>query len=357
VKLALWIAVVAFLVAACPSPAPSASPTPSAEAAWHFLDLPNDDHATFTSVAATVHDAAIVGGRDMGAVAWVSHDGGVWTFEQLPPDSGFPGSLHAFGDRLLAVGGVQTSQCAHPAATVFSIRSANGRWSVAPFNQLFCSGGGSASVAVAGGHAAVVGSGTGDVPFAWFSDDGLAWVDAGSPAMIFPRLLTAMGGGFAALATRDDRWLFAHSDGRPRWTVAPLPLLPLGTEAVGLAELNGGVIAWFARTDGQMFALTSQTGDVWEAVRGEGLPGVTVQRVIQFADGYVALGFVPTGPRIFVSRDGANWRHVVGPADASLASYDDVALSGDRAILLGTVTMGDGSVGLAWGGPASWFAP
>jgi hypothetical protein len=364
----LLMALSALLVAGCPTPAPSSlatsspptpssSPTPSADAAWLFLELPDDDHANFASIAATAHDVVIVGGRDMAPVAWASHDGGAWTFEQLPPESGFPGSLHVFGDRLLAVGGVETSRCAHPAATVFWVRSADGRWQVAPFDELFCAGGGSASVAVAGGRAGIIGAGTGDVPFAWVSDDGLAWVDTGFPAQMFPMLLTAMGGGFAALGTRDERWLFARNAGRPPWTVTDLPLLPFQAEAIGLAEVGGGVIAWFVRTDGQAFGLTSKTGDVWESVRLVGLEGVKLQGVVRSPDGYVALGAVPAGPRMFVSRDGANWRQVVGPADASLASYDDVALSGDRAILLGTVAMGDGRAGLAWGGPASWFEP
>jgi hypothetical protein len=60
---------------------------------------------------------------------------------------------------------------------------------------------------------------------------------------------------------------------------------------------------------------------------------------------------------MFVSRDGVAWRNVVGPSDGGGATYDGVALSGDRAVLLGTVAVGDDAFGAVWTARAALFEP
>jgi hypothetical protein len=367
VKHALGILVVVALTAGCSNPVPSGTPvasispppTPAGDAAWQPVELPNGDPALLAAVAATAHDVVIVGGRAMAPAAWASHDGGAWMFEQLGPEDAFPGSAVAFGDHVLAVGGNETNRCAHPFATFFWIRNAQGRWTNAPFNQLFCAGG-SGVVAVSGGRLAMLGAGTGDVPFSWFSDDGLTWVPSPIRQDVYPRALASVGDGFAALGTFGDAsWWFGRSDRGERWMIAPFGNAPFETQAIGLADGGLGFIAWFADAAGMVAAFTSDTGDQWLPTEIKGLSDVETERVVRTAAGYVAFGRAAHGPRLFVSRDGGTWRRISGPADdGSSASYSSLALFGDRAILLGTIHVGpDMDVTAAWNGPASLFEP
>jgi hypothetical protein len=357
---------IAVLVAGCANPAPSARPDASASpstpddaaAAWQRVQLPNGDDAFLAGVAATPHDVVIVGARSLKPAAWASHDGGAWVFEQLGPEEAFPGSAVAFGDRVLAVGGNETNRCAHPLATFFWVRNAQGRWTNAPFDPLFCAGGGATPV-VAGGLAAVLGAGTGDVPFAWFSDDGLRWVQRPIRQDVYPRALASVGDGFAALGTFGDAsWWFGRSDRGERWTIAPFGNAPFETQAIGLADGGLGFIAWFADAAGRVAAFTSGTGDQWLPTEIKGLTDAETERVVRTAAGYAAFGRAADGPRVFVSRDGGAWRAIPGPSDSGPAAYASLALSSGRAILLGTIHVGpDMDVTAAWTGPASLFEP
>jgi hypothetical protein len=317
---------IAVFVVACGTPAPSATPvapaapSPSSASAtdvapgiWQRVELPHGDDAFLAAVAATAHDVVIVGGRAMAPAAWASHDGGAWMFEQLGPEDAFPGSAVAFGDHLLAVGGNETNRCAHPFATFFWVRDAKGRWKNAPFNKLFCAGG-SGVVAVSGGRLAMLGAGTGDVPFSWFSDDGLTWVPSPIRQDVYPRALASVGDGFAALGTFGDAsWWFGRSDRGERWTIAPFGNAPFETQAIGLADGGLGFIAWFADAAGMVAAFTSDTGDQWLPTEIKGLSDVETERVVRTAAGYVAFGHAADGPRVLVSRDGGTWRRISGP--------------------------------------------
>jgi hypothetical protein len=345
------------LIWACATPAAPASPSTAAEAGWQLLDLPNGD-ASFTAVAATNHDVVIVGGRDMGPVAWVSRDGGAWIFEQLAPANAVPGTAVAFGDRVVVVGGTETNRCAHPYATVFWVRGADGQWTAAPFDRLFCAGDESPP-AVTDGRLAMVGTGTADVPFAWFSDDGLTWVDRPLRRDVYPRFVTSVAGGFAAIGNFvDDGWWIGRSDGRNAWAIEPLPNVPRDAVAAGLADRGAGVVAWFASSAGDISALTTETGEVWRSTEVQGLAGAAVGHVIRTAAGYVALAEMPDARAgLFVSRDGVNWRAVTGPIDNRAGDYVQLAIAGERVILLGDVRVGDEGTPTVWTGPASLFEP
>jgi hypothetical protein len=366
VNRALGIVAIAVFVAGCTSPVPStmpvaptlASPSDAAGGEWQRLDLPNGDEAFLASVAATADDVVIVGVRDFRPVAWTSRDGGAWTFEQLGPEGAFPGTALAFGDRVLAIGSRQENRCAHPDAIVFWVRAADGRWTLAPFNNLFCAGG-SGVTAVSAGRAAIVGSGAGDQPIAWFSDDGLTWLPRAVRGGIFPKAIVPMGDGFAAIGTFGFAgWWFARSDGRTGWTIVPFFDPRAEEEAVGFADLGRGFIAWFVDPAGEIAAFTSDTGDAWQSVEMNGLSGIELQRVARMETGYVAFGRAAEGPRLFVSSDGVSWRGIRGPSDSGSSSYGSLVLWGDRAILLGTIHVGpDADVTAAWTGPASIFEP
>jgi hypothetical protein len=353
---------VALVVISCaPAPVPSVQPPASssdaAEGGWQRLDLPNGN-AIPAAVAATARDVVIVGSRAVGPGAWVSHNGGAWAFEQLAPADAFPMTAVAFGDRVIVVGGTQTNRCAHPSETFFWVRTPDGRWTAAPFDELFCAGDRSAP-AVLGRRLAMVGTGTADIPFAWFSDDGLTWVDRPIRRDVYPRFVTSAGNGFAAIGTFvDEGWWVGRSDGRNAWTIAPLPNVPVGAQAAGLADQGNGLIAWFATPAGDIGALTSGTGIDWQSAQVQGMEGATLGRVTRTATGYVAFDERSAArPGLFVSRDGVTWRRVAGPIDSRTGTYVSLAIAGDRAILLGDLRAGDEGTPTAWSAPSRIFDP
>jgi hypothetical protein len=369
VKRAIGTLAVAWLVAACAESIPStppgvtaqASSSDAAEGRWQRLDLPNGD-ASFSDVAATEHDVVIVGGRAMGPVAWTSHDGGAWTFEQLAPEGALPDTAIALGDRVVVVGFMQTKRCApHPAANVFWLRDPDGLWTFAPFDKLFCAGGESAPlVARADGRLAMVGTESPDISFAWFSNDGLTWVDRPIRRDAYPQSITAVAGGFAAIGIfNGGDWWVGRGDGRNAWTIAPLPNTPPDAFPMGLADRGAGLIAWFVTGGREIGALTTETGEVWRSTELQGMAGAAPSRVIRTANGYVALAELEPDarPAMFVSRDGVRWRRVAGPIDDRPGNYVRLAISGERAILLGDVRVGDEGTPMAWTGPARLFAP
>jgi hypothetical protein len=364
VNRALGIVAIAVFVGGCSSLVPAttpvapalASPSEAAGGEWQRLDLPNGD-ASYNAIAATEHDVVIVGGRAGGAVAWASHDGGAWTIE-VPPGDAFAATVVAWGDRLIVVGATPTNRCAHPSATFIWVRSADARWTPAPFDRIFCTGDAS-TPAVAGGRLAMLGTGTADLPFAWFSDDGLKWVNSPMRQNLYPRFVTSAGGGFASIGTfLDDGWWIGRSDGRSAWAFAPIANVPRDAIATGLAERGAGLIAWFTTSDGDFRVLTSETGFEWQPAEVRGLTGAVPGHVIRTRGGYVALAEMPDArPGMFVSGDGITWRAVSGPIDGSPGNYVSLAISGERAILMGDVRVGEEGTPTVWTGPASLFEP
>src|SRR4051812_19032879 len=128
-------------------------------------------------IAATTHDVVIVGSRGSVPMAWTSRAGGPWAAGAYGPERAYPGTIVAFGDRMLVVGGTDAAKCGGDFASVFSVRAADGRWTTGPFEDFFCGAGGG-PVALSEAGAAVLNlRSTDEKPYAWFSEDGLKWVE------------------------------------------------------------------------------------------------------------------------------------------------------------------------------------
>jgi hypothetical protein len=358
-------ALVAVLFATGCATSPSSSPSASSSAStpageqWDDVELPHSAESFLVAVVGTEHEALVLGVAGESATAWASHDGGPWIEESMPPGFGYPSSAVTLGDRIVVLGGNQTDRCAHPGELVFGARDADARWSVAPFDPLFCAGG-SAQIASNGEIAALLGMGTGDVAYSWVSNDGLAWTSRPIRQGISPSLLISAGSGFAAVGSflENGGWWFGRSKQGEPWTIAPSFGPFAEWEAVGLADGGAGFLSWFTDAAAHTTALASETGDSWQSVAMDGLSDAEVRRVTKTAAGYVAFGRTPGGPRLFVSRDGIAWRRASGPSDDSPSSYTSLALSGDRALLLGTVHTGpDMDATALWSARASLFTP
>jgi hypothetical protein len=325
VKRALRILLIASSIGGCANLAPSVAPVPStsppatepqtshAPAAdpWQLVELPNAD-AALNSIAVTDHDVVIVGAHDVDRpAAWWQHDSGPWTSEPLPAESGTPGRAERFGDRVLVMGGMETSRCAHPAQATFVVRDVKGQWAAAPFNDLFCAASGSVNLAVQGDIAAALGTGTGDQPFGWFSHDGLRWVDSGLRGDLLPQALSTADGDFVALGTRGDgQWWFGRTDGTHSWGLTAAVGLPADLPLRALEAGGAGVIAWFADDAGHDGTFTSVRGDVWRAIAQEGRDGTHILSVRLSAGRYIAIAEDATGQLLLASADGASWRRL-----------------------------------------------
>ena len=359
----LLVALLAFVASACAT-APSApsgtassptasSPGPSTEAQWRRIELPNSAESFLATVAATDHDALVLGVAGETPKAWSAKGGAAWIEESMPPGGGYPSAAIALGDRIVVIGGKQTDRCAHPGEIAFWARDSDGRWFGAPFEPFFCAGG-SAHIASNGDIAAVIGFGTGDVPYVWTSPDGLAWASRPVRRDISPGRLASVESGFAAVGTfpATGRWWFGRSQDGADWTIVPFFDPWAESVPVGLAAAGRGFMTWFMNP-GQL-AFTSLTGDVWEPVQMQGLDGVELVTVARYGERLVALGRVDAGARLFVSRDGIRWRRVIGPDQDSASSYSALAVSADEVLLLGTVHTGpDADVTAAWTAPAA----
>ena len=91
---------------------------------------------------------------------------------------------------------------------------AAGRWQAAPFDPILCAGG-IAQAATSGEHAVILGTGAGDVAFAWSSDDGLKWTDRSAPFEgRLPQGVAADGTGFVAFGVGPGpAWSARSADG------------------------------------------------------------------------------------------------------------------------------------------------
>jgi hypothetical protein len=337
-----------------PSPPMPAAPSPNiADAEWHRVELPDGGGAFLAAVAATERETVVVGAAGQNAKAWSSREAGSWSAESVPARAGNPGAAERLDDRIIVTASDQTDRCAHPGELAFWARELDSPWRVAPFNPAFCVGGAS-GVATADGRAAVFGLGTGDIAYAWFSNDGLSWVPTPVRRDINPALVVGLARGFVAVGTFLDtngEWWFARSDGRSGWTIVPFFDPWAESLAVGIASGGRGLLAWF-QNPGALLTFTSATGETWESVEMSGLTGVDVTRIRQFSDVYVALGRVKDVPAIFVSRNGIDWARIPSPPDA--AAFTAAAVSDRSAIVLGNVVTGpDMDVTAVWSGPAS----
>jgi hypothetical protein len=380
---------VALLIAGCSSPAsPSPSPiasvsaspvaTPSATAsptstpvettqptaspvaaAWHLVTLPQQATiATVLDVAAGSARIVAVGGAVTtgSAKAWSSADGGrTWVAESLPPDSRTPIRVVAWGDRFLVVGAGEFN-CPHPFALQTWLGSAGGSWTPAPADPMFCVGG-SAEVAVHDGTAVMVGIGSGDVPFAWSSTDGLHWTDRGAirPDTL-PNVVMADASGFTVFGSSPSApWVARSSDGAT-WQSEALP--GTGSVSVLAAFTRNGAPAAIVSSGSGIGVISRDSAGAWQAEAGEGLDPGLVGRIVAVDGGLVAVGGGETGPALWASKDGTTWRPAMLPSGSGAGTaFTSATIIGGGAVLTGQMTVDGQARGVIWSGPASLLAP
>jgi hypothetical protein len=362
------VCAVGLVLAACgggptPSVSPSAEPSAPTDLAegWARIDVP-DAGAIFTDVASIPFGLVIVGGGAGALVprAWESVDGTVWEARQLTGDGFVPTDLLPWGDRLIALGGGQTSRCAHPVALDAWRRSADGAWQEAPWDPIFCAGG-TASQAAASDHLIVAGFGTGDVPFVWTSRDGLSWTDNPFPRAVgAPRAVASIGGTDVVMGTSFETgrvWVSRSHDGAI-WSPPEPLVVPSSSEILGLMPVDGRFVAILRSEAGAFGAVRSDDGVDWDATEVVGLPRDVGAIMVAVEDGLVALSGTETGPLLWASADGTSWRSVAVPADAETSgSLLGITVRQGRVYVVGQAASDAGAVGAAWVGPASLIAP
>lgn len=336
------------LVAAC-EPQPSSSPSgtdampdvsalPAIEAAWDPIDLPDARGNRYANGVIADSDGFVVYGAAKGtAIAWTSADAADWDAVVLGGE-GAPTKAAATGDATVLIGGGSTSRCPHPFAE-FLWRGVTGdrSWEVVPFNaRLFCAGGFPA-IAARDDMFMVAGMGTGDVPFAWSSPDGLDWLDsqAGLPLDAPPPwALAATEEDFIELGRGERTEVRTNRDGR-EWLVAVAPPVapafneggPGMSPAVLLATSEGALAIYQEDDAGLHSAWLRQADGSWAPAAIAGLGAG------DWISGGTTLGDVTClfltrrhePARVLVSTDLVTWRELSIPdvkAVLGLARFD-----------------------------------
>jgi hypothetical protein len=339
----------ATTIPATPSTEPSGSPLPTT---WQPLDLfpeadgPFDpglllsDLSGFT-LTARAHDVAS---------AWSSPDGETWTMAALPavPQSKASPYTGAAGATRTVLLGVGDGQCAHPVADFTWARPAGGDWAAAPWQDLFCAGG-QGSIATDGQTFVVAGTGAGDQPFLWSSQDGLSWTATPIAIEIAPAAVVWTGTEFLSLARGGSGFTTLTSADGVAWASAPAIGLPggglprlftLSGQVVALLGAGGTLVAYQRQADGSWLSvpttgLDASADDVTNAPTTSGL-------------GFIFLSTTAGGGTVLASNDGLAWHSVATPA---ATRFIGAAVFGDRAVLLGAQDTGSGTQPLAWWGP------
>ena len=321
----------------------------------------------FASVAAVSDGFVVVGSTGQAGenpVAVHSADGATWTAEEITGRAGMsPRFIAAWADRLLVTGGGESSRCAHPGGEMdVWLRAADGTWTEAPFDPVFCAGGPALPV-VHDGRAWLIGSGVADVPFLMDSEDGLAWTDHRE----------RLGDVFvqSAISTSGDIWVDARapdgsalilrsSDGA---RFAKMPLVAASGKPVDvIAAVAFRDRAVLLVTDGSATStFTSDGSGGWREAETSGLPQTELVSVQVVDDHLVALGSSDNKPqRAWSSADGSSWASMELPGEvARAATVGGMAVAHGTAVLVGQVEAPDGSVvvGAIWTAPSSVLAP
>ena len=359
--------VVGIVVAACgPGPTPSVAqttepvaPTDAADP-WIRIDVP-DPGGTFTDIATTASGVVIVGPAGPAAQlarAWNSPDGLAWAVDQLPSDGRTASLLMPWKDQLIAIGGGVSNRCAHPAALDSWLRTSDGVWQEAPWANIFCAGG-MPSAAAASDHVVVAGSGTGDVPFLWFSDDALRWTDIPLPHDVgFPRAVASIGATDVLMGTNLEGGVWVSSSwGGVTW-LTPAPLGGPAADVLSVVSLDGRFVAIVRTEAGVVGAHQSADGIGWTSAQAAGIDGQQVGRIVAIDGGLVALGADESEPRLWVSADGTNWRALAVPLGAGVTgSLQGVTVSRGHLFVVGQASSETEAVGAAWMAPISLIAP
>jgi len=359
--------VVGIVIAACglgptPSVPQTAEPVAPTDAAdpWTRIDVP-DPGGTFTDIATTASGVVIVGPAGPAAQlarAWNSPDGLAWAVDQLPGDGRTPNLLLPWNDQLVAIGGGVSNRCAHPAALDSWLRTSDGVWQEAPWADIFCAGG-TPSAAAASDHVVVAGSGTGDVPFLWFSDDALRWTDIALPHDVgFPRAVASIGATDVLMGTSLEGGVWVSSSrGGVTWST-PAPLGGPAADVLAVLSLNGKFVAILRTEAGVVGAYESADGVGWTSAQAVGIDGQQVGRIVAIDGGLVAFGADESRPLMRVSADGTNWRALAVPLDAGVTgSLQGVTVSRGHLFVVGQASSETEAVGAAWMAPVSLIAP
>jgi hypothetical protein len=366
----------ASVAPATPASTPGASaaasaPTPSAPVveAWRLVELPGAGGATgISDVVARprgVTAASVAGPAGKPGTAWTSLDRGVtWTAEPIPGSARSLDRLVPWGARLLAVG-EGDGDCAHPSVVDVWVRSAAGTWRAAPFDPLLCAGG-TARAAASGPRAVIVGTGSGDVAYAWSSDDGLRWADhSGMFVDRLPQGVAADGSGFVAVGSGvggASAWVTRSPDGETWRAPQALPG-PAGMTVIGgPVEVDGEPAIFVADPAGAVGILRPNGTGGWRSKPCDGLTSTSVTRILATAGGLLALGADGRRPAVWASADGGSWRALDLPpevvASGATATLTGAAVADGRAYLVGQLAAPGGAETAAlWTGPASLLAP
>jgi hypothetical protein len=324
---------------------------------WERIDLPRA--FVYSTVVASATGFVVGGLGDDGPAAWSSTDGEAWRAETVPGNTRDLTDGAVWGDRLLMVGTGQfrpmPEACGHESILNSWVRDPGGIWTQAPFQQAFCAGG-RPEVAVAGGVAVVIGTGSGDVPYAWSSADGLRWVESDVDfGNGMPTAIRATRAGFFVFGmSRNGSWVARSTDGT-HWT-EPARLtggpnaIPLGTAVIG-----DRIVVIVRDPEEATEAISSADGETWIALRADGQTD-GLSRVEQINSGLAGMGDNERGQALTVSADGTSWRPVELPRARQGAQVMDVAIWRGRAVVLGWVEA-DNLQAAAWVGPASLVVP
>src|SRR6185436_15300902 len=215
-------------------------------------------------------------------IAWTSSDGGAtWASEPLPGTATTVGRSVTWGDRVLTLGDGD-GDCAHPSVTAIWVRDAAGRWQAAPFDPILCAGG-IAQAATSGEHAVILGTGAGDVAFAWSSDDGLTWTDRSKPFEgRLPQGVATDASGFVAFGVGPSGPPSSarSADGTSWEKPLPLPGLAEGSIIGTPVVLDGEIAVFVGDPSGAIGVLRPDGSGGWKSEQTSGLTRETLARIV-----------------------------------------------------------------------------
>jgi hypothetical protein len=320
----------------------------------------------FGAVAAVADGFVVVGSTGQAAeipVAVHSADGVAWTVEEITGRAGMsPRFVAPWADRLLVTGGGQSARCAHPGGEMDPwLRAADGTWTEAPFDPVFCVGGPVAPI-IHDGRAWLIGAGVADVPFLLDSMDGFAWTDHRERLgdVFVQSAISGSGGIWIDARAPDGSALILRSADGGRFT--KMPLIAASGKAVDvIAAVALRDRAVLLVTDGSATSiLTADGSGGWLEAEASGLPHLELVSVQVVDDHLVALGSSDNKPqRAWSSADGSSWTAIDLPDEVARgATIGGMAASNGIAVLTGQVEAPDGSivVGAIWTGPATLLA-
>ena len=347
----------------------TASPSVATDA-WRLVQLPDAGDvgsiADVTTLPGLVVVAAAAGASGEHGIAWTTLDrGATWVSEPLPQAGRSMGRLVRWGERVLLISEAD-GDCAHPAVVRVQVRAAGGGWTVAPSDPLFCAGG-LPQGAASGKRAVIVGTGAGDVPYAWSSDDGFHWIDHSRPfADRLPQGVAVDGSGFVAFGTAPlpaSAWVARSADGTAWDAPQPLPGLAGATIVGNPVVLHGELAILAGDPNGAIGLLQPDGGGAWRSQLTDGLARATLSRVVAVDGGLVAIGGDDRGPAAWFSPDGVRWRPLALPpgamASGSGATLTGLAVADGRVYLTGQIVAATGgpAIGALWTGPATLLQP